>query len=53
MNLRRLVAAGRPDGASLDVADRQREVAWLWPDDPFVRVEVVRRSSAPRGRRPW
>lgn len=36
--------------AALDVSDREREVAQLWPGTPFVRVEVVRHDL--RRRRP-
>lgn len=37
---------------ALDVADREREVAQLWPDSPLVRTEVVGEDLPPgHGRR--
>lgn len=39
---------------ALDVADRKREVAQLWPDTSLVRIEVVRTDVAtPTLRRDW
>jgi hypothetical protein len=37
---------------ALDVADREREVAQLWPGSQLVRIEVVGEDSPPgHGRR--
>jgi hypothetical protein len=38
---------------ALDVADRLREVAQLWPGSRLVRIEVVGEDVAPAHRRRW